>query len=123
MQIAARIRQVRLEHSLSLEDLAAKAGLTMGLLASFEKGQGVPSLETFDSLAKAVDVPVRSLFYGNRDSTLTPWLTPRLTLQELIDEPCRSASNPAASQTKPQTASESRSASPPAGTPARRRRE
>jgi transcriptional regulator with XRE-family HTH domain len=86
MQIAARIRQVRLEHSLSLEDLAAKAGLSMSLLASFEDGQEVPSLETFDKLAEAVDVSVQRLFYASSDTELTPWLTPRPTLQELIDE-------------------------------------
>jgi transcriptional regulator with XRE-family HTH domain len=93
MQIAARIRQVRLEHSLTIEDLAAKAGLPQNLLASFESGREVPSLETFDRLAVAVDVPVRSLFYGDKDSMLTPWLTPRLTLQELIEESCPSAPN------------------------------
>jgi transcriptional regulator with XRE-family HTH domain len=86
MQIAARIRQVRLEQSRSLEDLAAKAGLSANLLASFEQGQGVPSLEIFDRLANAMDVPLKDLFCDNQDSISTPWLTPRPTLQQLIDE-------------------------------------
>jgi transcriptional regulator with XRE-family HTH domain len=94
MQIAARIQKVRLEHSRSLEDLAAKVGLSTSLLASFEQGEDVPSLETFDSLAKAMGVPVKDLFYGNLDSNLTPYLTPRLTLQQFIDEYYRPAPDP-----------------------------
>ena len=86
MQIAARIQKVRLEHSRSLEDLAAKVGLSTSLLASFEQGEDVPSLETFDKLAEATGVPIKDFFYDNLDSNLTPWLTPRLTLQQLIDE-------------------------------------
>ncbi|HMD86928.1 MAG TPA: helix-turn-helix transcriptional regulator [Terriglobia bacterium] len=86
MQIAVRIRQVRLKHSLSLEDLAAKAGLSKSLLASFENGQDVPSLETFDRLAEAVGVSLQDLFYDDLNSNLTPRLTPRLSLQQLIDE-------------------------------------
>jgi transcriptional regulator with XRE-family HTH domain len=86
MQIAARFRQVRLEHSLSLEELAAKAGVCTDLLGRFEQGEDVPSLETFDKLAEATGVPIKDFFYDNLDSNLTPWLTPRLTLQQLIDE-------------------------------------
>jgi transcriptional regulator with XRE-family HTH domain len=84
MQIAARIRQVRIEHLLSLEDLAVKAGLSQSLLSNFENGQEIPSLEMFDRLAKAVGVSVRGLFCSDLNSPLTPRLVPRLTLQELI---------------------------------------
>jgi transcriptional regulator with XRE-family HTH domain len=86
MQIAARIRQVRLEHFLSLEELAAKAGLSRNRLASIENGQDIPEMQTFDSLAEALGVPLQSLFYGKSDLNLTPWLTPRPTLQQLTDE-------------------------------------
>ncbi len=86
MQIAARIRQVRLEHLLSLVDLAVKVGLSKSLIASFENGQAVPSLEMLDRLAEAVGVPLQCLFYGDVNSILTPRLTPRLTLQQLTDE-------------------------------------
>jgi transcriptional regulator with XRE-family HTH domain len=87
MPIASRIHHVRLERLLSLEDLAAKAGLSPNLLASFENGQEVPALEMFDRLADAMGVPVERFFYDNKDSNLTPWLTPRVTWQELVDVP------------------------------------
>ena len=85
---------VRRQHSLSLEDLAAKAGLSKSLLASFEQGQDVPSIETFARLAEAVGVSLQDLFYDKVDSNLTPRLTPRLTLQQLIDEYYNPALNP-----------------------------
>lgn len=122
MQIAGRSRQLRLEHSLSLEALAAKAGVSSSLLARFENGQEVPTLETLDKLAEALGVPLSGLFYGNTDSNLTPWLTPRPTLQELIEESIFLAPDPAASPSPPQTAPERQSDSPPPATAARRRR-
>jgi len=86
MQITARIRKVRHEHSLSLEDLSAQAGVSTGLLDHFEQGRDVPSLEIFDRLAKALGVPLKDLFYDHLDTNLTPRLTPRLSMQQLIDE-------------------------------------
>lgn len=121
MQIAARCRQVRLEHSLSLEALAAKAGVSSNLLARFENGQEVPTLETLDKLAEALGVPLSCLFYDNTDSNLTPRLTPRPTLQELIEESIFAAPDPAASPSPPQTAPERQPDSPPPASAARRR--
>jgi transcriptional regulator with XRE-family HTH domain len=92
MPIAARIRQVRIENLLTREELARKAGLSRSLLASFENGLAVPTLEMFDSLAEAMGVPLARLFYGEREATMTPRLTPRLTLQQLAGEPSRPAS-------------------------------
>lgn len=86
MQIAVRIRQVRIEHFLTVEELAAEAGLSGSVLASFENGQDVPEMETVERLAKALGVPVQNLFYGKLDLNLTPWLTSRFTLQQLSDE-------------------------------------
>ena len=84
MPFASRIHRLRRERLLSLEELAARAGLSPSLLASFENGQEVPALEMFDRLADAMDVPVERFFYDNTDSNLTPCLTPRVTWQELV---------------------------------------
>ena len=89
MPFASRIHQVRLEHLLSLEDLAVKTGLSPSVLASFENGQEVPGLEMFGRLADAMSVPVERFFYDSVDSTTTPWLTPRVTWQELVGAPNR----------------------------------
>jgi transcriptional regulator with XRE-family HTH domain len=89
MSIASRVNQVRLEHLISVEDLAVKVGISPSLLASFENGQEVPALEVFDRLADVMGVPVERFFYDHKDSNLTPWLTPRVTWQELVDAPQR----------------------------------
>ena len=85
MQIATRIRQVRLENSLALGELSRRTGLSVSLLDRFENGQDIPSLEMFDDLARAEGVPVESLFYGDPDSKSTPWLSQRLSLQQLAE--------------------------------------
>ena len=44
MQIASRLRQVRIDHSLSLETLALKSGLSETQLTSFEDGLAIFSM-------------------------------------------------------------------------------
>jgi len=58
MRMALRIKRIRLERSVSLEAVEAKAGLAAGLMARLEKGRQVPTLEMLDALADALDVPV-----------------------------------------------------------------
>jgi transcriptional regulator with XRE-family HTH domain len=86
MRLARRIRQIRFEHLLSLEELAAQAKMSPTLLASIENGQEIPSLEMIDRLAAAMGVRVSSLFYDDLGPALMLWLTPRLTLQQLAEE-------------------------------------
>jgi transcriptional regulator with XRE-family HTH domain len=87
MCIATRIRQVRLDQFLSLEAVAVQAGLSTTVLAKIENGEEIPSLETIDALAAAMGVPVVGLFCSDLNSMLTPWLTPRLSLQQLVEGP------------------------------------
>jgi transcriptional regulator with XRE-family HTH domain len=97
MQIAARIRRVRLQRALSLTDLALGTGLSTSLLSRYEDGQDVPSLETLDRFAAIMGVPVRFFFYGDTDSKLTPSLTARPTLLELSGRSSRTRRTVAAS--------------------------
>jgi transcriptional regulator with XRE-family HTH domain len=83
MRIATRIRQVRLKQMLSLDELSVKANLSRAILAKIENGQEIPSIEMVDRLAEAMGVRVVGLFYDELNSPATPWLTPRLSLQQL----------------------------------------
>jgi transcriptional regulator with XRE-family HTH domain len=87
MRIAARIKRIRLERSVSLEYVEAKTGLATGLVARLEKGREVPTLEMLDTLADALDVPVHRFFYDVGERELTPRLGTRFTLKE-VDEAC-----------------------------------
>ena len=85
MRIASRIRQLRLEHTLSLEDLATRAKMPASLLESIENGQEVPTLDIMERLAGAMGM-MGGLFSGDLSAEATPWLTPRLTMQQLANE-------------------------------------
>jgi transcriptional regulator with XRE-family HTH domain len=97
MLIAARIRQVRIEHSLSLGELAERAGLSPSFLASVEDGNAVPSLEMFDRLAEAIGVPISNLFFDDTVAPVTSASTGSPTWQQLIGKIHRSASSLAVS--------------------------
>jgi len=86
MRIAARIQRIRLERSMTLEDVEAKTGLTTSLMTRLEKGREVPTLEMLDTLAGALEVPVHAFFFDTSEPESTPRLTPRPALQELAEE-------------------------------------
>ncbi len=49
-----------------------------------EHGDTVPSLETLEKFAIALDVPQYRMFYEAEESPATPHLTPGRTLEELL---------------------------------------
>jgi transcriptional regulator with XRE-family HTH domain len=61
-EIGPRVRHIRLEKGLTIETLAAAAGLDKGFLSRLERGTKRPSVETVLRLSAALDVPVGQLF-------------------------------------------------------------
>jgi transcriptional regulator with XRE-family HTH domain len=62
--IGARIRQLRTVRSLTATELAKVAQVSPGLISQVERGITDPSLETLRRIARALDVPLFSLFAG-----------------------------------------------------------
>lgn len=60
--IGPRLRHIRLEKGLTVEALAAAAGLDKGFLSRLERGTKRPSVETVLRLSAALDVPIGLLF-------------------------------------------------------------
>ncbi len=87
-RIGRRIRELRIENSLSRKELEVKTGLVAGHISRLEDGHEVPEYETLQVLAEALGVPVYRLFCGSKEQLATPRLTPRLTLDELVVESC-----------------------------------
>ena len=87
MEIARRIRKLRLQNALSLAEVAMRADVGACFLARLEDGKEVPSWEAVERLAAALNVPVSQLFYSDSQPPLTPRLTRRLTMQEVAAEP------------------------------------
>jgi transcriptional regulator with XRE-family HTH domain len=93
-RIGQRIRELRIENSLSRGELAGKAGLKAGYISRLENGQEIPDCDTLRVLAGALTVPLYRLFCSGEESLPTPRLIPRPSLDELVVESCvRSKAN------------------------------
>lgn len=61
-QFAKRLKTLRIEKQLTQGELAEITGLSTSFISSMERGINAASFETLESLAKALDVPVKDLF-------------------------------------------------------------
>lgn len=61
-QFGERIRALRKEAGLSQEELAAKADISVDFVSLIERGINAPSFETLETLARALNLPVKELF-------------------------------------------------------------
>ena len=86
MSIGARLRHLREQKRLSQGDIERTTGLLRCYTSRVENGHTVPSLETLERFAAALDVPLYRLFYTGEDPPATPNLTPRRTLEELAED-------------------------------------
>ncbi len=60
--IGARLRELRKHHRLSIQELADKVGLSIGMISQIERGLSTPSLRSLRLLAEALEVPVSWFF-------------------------------------------------------------
>jgi transcriptional regulator with XRE-family HTH domain len=84
--IGARIRQLRQEKGLSQGDIEETTGLLRCYISRVEHGHTVPSLETLERFAAALDVPLYQLFYRGEEPPPTNLLTPPVTVEELAEK-------------------------------------
>lgn len=63
MDIGMRIRKLREKKGLSQGDIQRTTGLLRCYTSRVENGHTVPSLETLERFASALDVPIYELFY------------------------------------------------------------
>jgi transcriptional regulator with XRE-family HTH domain len=82
MRIGARLRQLRVEKGLSQGDIEAATGLLRCYTSRVENGHTVPSLETLERFAAALDIPLFMLFYEGTGQPATPALTERPSPEE-----------------------------------------
>lgn len=86
MSIGLRLRQLREQKGLSQGDIENTTGLLRCYISRVENGHTVPSLETLERFAAALDVPLYQLFYVGPDLPQMPNLTPHKSLEELAEE-------------------------------------
>ena len=86
MLIGERLRQLREQKGLSQGDIEQASGLLRCYISRVEHGHTVPSLETLERFAAALDLPLYRLFYTGEATPPTPNLTPRKSLEELAED-------------------------------------
>lgn len=86
MMIGPRLRQLRDQKGLSQGDIENSTGMLRGYISRVENGHTVPSLETLVRFAAVLDIPLYQLFVADEEAPSTPHLTPRKSLEELVEE-------------------------------------
>jgi transcriptional regulator with XRE-family HTH domain len=79
MIIGQRLRQIREEKKISQGDIERKTGLLRCYISRVENGHTVPTVETLQKFAHALEVPMYQLFY---DSEKPPELPKRESTED-----------------------------------------
>lgn len=64
LAIGREVRSHRRQKSMTVADLAAATGLSIGMLSKIENGNTSPSLNTLQTLADALTIPITGFFRG-----------------------------------------------------------
>ena len=87
MVIGTRLRSLRENKGMSQGDVENITGMLRCYISRVENGHTIPSLQTLERFAGALELPLYELFYSGEGEPPTPNLTPRRTLDELAAEP------------------------------------
>ena len=67
-ELGARVRELRRERDLTLKALGSRAGLSHPFLSQLERGLARPSVGSVERIARALGVPVTTLWTARRSS-------------------------------------------------------
>lgn len=78
MLIGERIRSLREKKGLTQGDIEERSGLLRCYTSRVENGHTVPSLETIEKIARALEIPLYLVFYdGDKPPEIEPLVTDR----------------------------------------------
>jgi transcriptional regulator with XRE-family HTH domain len=84
MVISTRLRSLREERKFSQGDIEKRTGLLRCYISRVENGHTVPSIETLEKLAAALEIPLYQLFYEGEEPPPLPNLSKRTSAEELV---------------------------------------
>ena len=84
MVICDRLRELREGKNLSQGDIEARTGLFRCYISRVENGHTVPSIETLEKMARALEVPLYQLFYDGEKPPQLPNLLKRKTSDDIV---------------------------------------
>ena len=79
MIISDRLRAIREKKDLSQGDIEKRTGLLRCYVSRVENGHTVPSIETLEKMARALEVPMYQLLYDGENPPEIPSLPIRLS--------------------------------------------
>jgi transcriptional regulator with XRE-family HTH domain len=82
MQIGQRLRILREQESLSQGDVEERTGLLRCYISRVENGHTIPSLETLERLASALEMPLYELFFAGENAPSRPAWGAKRTAQQ-----------------------------------------
>ncbi len=74
MVISDRLRAIREQKDLSQGDIEERTGLKRCYVSRVENGHTVPSIETLEKMARALEIPMYQLFYDGEEPPQIPTL-------------------------------------------------
>jgi transcriptional regulator with XRE-family HTH domain len=83
MIIGDRLRSLREIKKLSQGDIEKRTGLLRCYISRDENGHTVPSIETLEKLASAMEIPLYQLFYDGEEPPKLPSLLKRKTAEDI----------------------------------------
>lgn len=76
MVISDRLRAIREQKDLSQGDIEERTGLKRCYVSRVENGHTIPSIETLEKMARALEIPMYQLFYDGDAPPEVPTLPP-----------------------------------------------
>ena len=83
MIIGNRLRVLREEKKLSQGDIEQRSGLVRPYISRIENGHTVPTIETLEKMARALEVPIYQLFYDGEEPPKLPNLPMRKSSDDI----------------------------------------
>lgn len=74
MKLGERLRESRQRQNLTIDDIAGLSGLSKPYISQVETGKASPSIPSLEKLAKALEVPMASLFAAETDPFTTRFI-------------------------------------------------
>ena len=77
MVIGERLRKLRKSKNLSQGDIETRTGMLRAYISRVENGHTVPTIESLEKIARALEVPLYKLFYdGEVSPSIRTWKRP-----------------------------------------------
>ena len=84
MVIGDRLRALREQKNFSQGDIEEKTGLLRCYVSRVENGHTVPSVETLEKFARALEAPIYQLYYDGEEPPKLPNLLKRKSADDIL---------------------------------------